>query len=65
MKTTRTALALTAALGGALVAGIPASASASESRGTTVYTETNAVSGNAVLNGIPVELAPVREPTPV
>jgi anaerobic selenocysteine-containing dehydrogenase len=25
----------------------------------------DAVSGNAVLNGIPVELAPVREPTPV
>ena len=49
MKTTRTALALTAALGGALVAGIPASASAAESRGTTVYTESNAVSGNAVL----------------
>jgi anaerobic selenocysteine-containing dehydrogenase len=27
--------------------------------------QVDAVSGNAVLNGIPVELAPVREPTPV
>jgi hypothetical protein len=27
--------------------------------------QVDAVSGNAVLNGIPVELAPAREPTPV
>lgn len=51
MTTTRSrsALAVTAVLAGALTVGIPSAASASQTHSTTVYTLSNAASGNTVL----------------
>lgn len=46
---TRSALAVTAVLAGAITVGIPGAASASQTRTTTVYTLSNAASGNTVL----------------
>ena len=51
MKTTRprAALAVTAVLSSALIVGLPTAASASQRHATTVYTLSNAASGNTVL----------------
>ncbi len=51
MTTTRprTALAVAAVLAGTITVGLPSAASAAETHPTTVYTLSNAVSGNAVL----------------
>jgi 6-phosphogluconolactonase (cycloisomerase 2 family) len=45
----RSALAVTAVLAGAIAVGVPGAASASQAHVTTVYTLSNAASGNAVL----------------
>ena len=46
---TRTALAVTAVLGGVFAVGVPGVASAATARPTTVYTLSNAAAGNSVL----------------